>query len=833
MFKKTLAVEGGSASHYVPLLAPVGDGIFLLKDGSLARAYQLHGGDADTMTQIDKDRQSKQMCNALRLCDEKIMIWTTVQRRRTTHTYTAKYATPIQQYIYNQYTAQFMRIPVYENITTITFIYNANARAARFFDDVAFHINAGRPPPMAIMRAALGSISKKKTYQHYDNRLQAATMSFKNFLADMEGAMGGFLTPLTDIETMSFYHSLASPASPPQAINMPPPVAAIDAALADNTIRRSGNNFAPELLAFTGADKTVYGGSVALREWADLVSSGAFDHLLEIRADFTVTCVMSFMSTETAQKMFRGLEKKIMMSVRNLSDVFVKFANRDSVETSGAGQAKEHSIDQIHEAHARTINDRLSWAHCMVQIMAFGDTEEIVNSHITEISTAIRRGGHTIIRENLHLLPAWYSTMPGKWDGVKNWWPLTVEYFVDLLPMREMVGGDKVNHFLSESRDQHTPALSPFLTAHKSVYHLDLHTGSFGRKNGDNGHFFIVAPPGSGKTVLANWLIWSYQQYSPTRIIVLDKDLSCKIPILLQGGTYIETARGNQSIQMNPLSLLHDINQHGAFLSEWFTRLLAEEGVKISAKEMENALHELKISDPVNWRVENLGTLLSPDAANALQPWCNGNAYGDMDGEQDEFNTMFNANEYLIGIDMKRIFSDAKFGKACLDYLIYRIEMATEYENSTSGKIRPGMIYIEEAWNVLKLPRLAHQLDDWLRTLRKRSFCVGLATQSLREFKDGGLFEILNDSIPNRFFLGNPEAAAHQDLYAEFGLNAEDIEALRLMTVGDFLYCKNNYLKKRLTFQMPAGAIKALITNEATLSKFQNTEQYFNDEVMQ
>ena len=815
-----------AAAEFVPLLAAIGDGMFLLKDGSLAQVLRMHGGDIDTMTSDDKARQAAQLGNILKLCDEKISLWTTIKRRRVQRDYHANFRTERQQYIHDQYVEQFARIPTYKTDVYLTFIYNSNVRTSSFLNAVTFYTGAGRNPLSAVCAAVADNLSSKRIYRHSQTRLDVAKKAFRTVLSDIESGLSNALTQLTDEETLAFYHDLASPASAAQKVKIPRPESAIDALIADNAVKRHGKELVPDILEFSGAEKKLYGAAITIREWSEFVECGSLDDLMEIGAEMNITCAMAFMSEENAQKMLRSLEQKIFLSFRSIGDLAVRYANRHSEDGSGSGRAKEAAVDEIREASARTFQEKMQWGHCFVSVMVFGESPDEANEHVGKVATAIRRHGHTVARETLVLLSSWYSAMPGRWDGIHNWWPLTVEYFIDLLPIRAIISGETTNHFLSEARNLPTPALTPFFTTQKSIYNLDLHNWSFGRRDGDNGHFFLVAPPGSGKTVLANWIIWSYSQYHPARIIVLDKDLSCKIPILLQGGSYLET--GENGLKMNPFCLLADLSRHGAFLSGWLNQLLEVEGVKLSSKEIDLALKTLAVAKPDKWRIKFLCDLLPQKASQALKPWTAGNVYGDMDCIDDEFETIFQQPDYLIGIDMKRVLSDKKFGPICLDYIIYRIEMATEY--SADSSVRPGMIYIEEAWKVLQVPRLAMQLEDWLRTLRKRTFVVGLATQSLREFEDSGLFEILN-SIPNRFFLGNPEAATQSALYEKFGLTHEDIDALRLMSVGNFLYAKNTHLKKRLFFQMPTNAIRALITNESALAKFNNPEDYFYKEI--
>ena len=89
----------------------------------------------------------------------------------------------------------------------------------------------------------------------------------------------------------------------------------------------------------------------------------------------------------------------------------------------------------------------------------------------------------------------------------------------------------------------------------------------------------------------------------------------------------------------------------------------------------------------------------------------------------------------------------------------------------------PVFIYIEEAWFALADPHFLARIETWLRTLRSLNGVVYLATQSLTEIAESEKFSLLLDSIPNRIYLPNANAATQQrDLYMKkFGLNSSQV----------------------------------------------------------
>jgi type IV secretion system protein VirB4 len=96
-----------------------------------------------------------------------------------------------------------------------------------------------------------------------------------------------------------------------------------------------------------------------------------------------------------------------------------------------------------------------------------------------------------------------------------------------------------------------------------------------------------------------------------------------------------------------------------------------------------------------------------------------------------------------------------------------------------SEKIAPTVIYIEEAWFMLANPYFRQRIRDWLKTLPKRLANLVMATQSLDDLSESGVFSAIADNIPTRIFLANRNAVAQSELYRDqFGLNNGQIQRI-------------------------------------------------------
>ena len=816
-----------TVADFVPLLAILPDGAILLKDGSLARIFHVQGHDGETVTQADKTAQSEQARATLQQFDERVTLWTTVRRRRTTPDFEEHFSNRAAQRAHDAYIAQFDGQQAFRTDIHITLILQTDLRKTSFFDRVSRHHEAGRGMGSSIIKSVWETLNGHKQYVHSDRYFAPAKRKFEALCGEFVANMQGFgLRALEEERTLELYHDLVNPISGDHAMRAPSAVAPMDALIADVQVHREGGGFAPEALRIFDGEGNKYIKSVSFYEWAEWVSAGAMDDLMAVHGEITLTIVAQFLSSEKAQQMLSSIDSKLSMSFTKFSELISRSVSKGGGDEGGEGIGRNLLREEVQEAHARTFAENLKWGHVFSNILCYGDNVEEATVTATEVAAILRRRGFVARTESLHLLQSWAAALPGQWSQIKSWWPLTVEYFSDLLPLRQSFGGETENPYLTKILRRRARALSQFKTAQGGTYALDLHAYSKGDRENDNGHFLIVAPTGGGKSVLANWLIMQFRRYDPTRIIVLDKDLSCKIPILAQGGTYLETAGGR--LDLNPFSLLAEGEKHINFLVQWIRRLLEGEGVRsVSDTEITSALRHLARTGGGDgtgnkYRLKNfLNFLPNNDAKAALEPWLEGNAYGGMDRVHDGFRQQMEAESYCLAVDLKRIFSDAKFGEPCLDYILYCIEQAIDYEGDGAAAIRPGMLYIEECWKIFQLPRLARQLEDWLRTLRKKNIVVGMATQSLQDLQKSGLFEVLVDSTPNQFFLGNREAATQAELYKKFRLTDEDVERIAKMGVGNFLYIKSGHLKKMLKFQVPPEVLKMLVVNESSLGEME------------
>src|SRR2546426_10505906 len=121
------------------------------------------------------------------------------------------------------------------------------------------------------------------------------------------------------------------------------------------------------------------------------------------------------------------------------------------------------------------------------------------------------------------------------------------------------------------------------------------------------------------------------------------------------------------------------------------------------------------------------------------------------------YTTLFRSDQDLIPV---------------LLYLFHRVEQRLDGA--------PTLIPIDEAWLMMLTARFGQQIEEWLRTLRKKNAGVLFVSQSLADVERCPQRTIIVESCQTKIFLPNAEARTAQSraLYQALGLNDRQIEIL-------------------------------------------------------
>lgn len=782
----------------LPWLCLVSPGLALQKDGSLLACFGVAGVDAESADPGRIDEASRIIDHALKVLDSgEHTLWWTLVRRRSNEYPSGEFDNAASARIEALYRRRFTEGRLFANRHYLSVLFTPEAGVEGLFERAAFHASeGGRGWLAALATAAREGLSRRRAFAFQQALLDQAQRRMEGALAEFSSGLPILgLRRLEFAELVSFLHEMASPASGGGRLRLP------RFGLLDGQIGADRVIAGARHLAFEGAGGRKLAAAVSLKGWPEATVPGLLDELGSLRCEANVSVMMRLLEQERARSEIRAAARYYHFTQKSLLGI-VKEALLKSPAQADKGKLELYEDAQAALAAATGEGARFCYAN--VTAVVFAETEEALEEAAKEAVSAINRAGFVAIREGVNLLSAWAGTLPGQWAANPRRQLVACANIADVAPVRSLDPGSVVNAHLSEQAGRRLPALAAFATRRGSPYFLNLH-------NGDVAHAIVVGPSGSGKSVFMNFLISQYQRYRPVTVI-FDKNRSCMIPAILQGGAHVDVGAGG--VPLNPLKLLA-ARENWPFLSRWLEILLTARGRALSAgdeKVVWEAIESLSALPPERWTLSNLAALLSGSLAAELRAWTREGAHGGLFDHAEDGLSLGDFTCVEMG-DILRIGGAA--AAAFMEYAFQSVDLKLD------GR-RPALIYVEEAWFMLSDPRFCARIDDWLRTLRKKNAAVVLATQSLAELRESRIFASIVDNIPNRIFLANADALAHLDVYRDkFGLTEAQVRAIAAMTPKMEYYLVNRSHARMLRAPFPPEVLAWLRSDGRAMEIFE------------
>jgi len=738
-------------AELVPWMIQLTPGLVLNKDGSLLALFEVSGIDVEGAPAETVDRHARLLEQAMREFDERLAIWWTVDRRRALPDAPVRFDHPVSAHLDRLWHETFRRDPHYVNRHTLAITWTPE-----------------RPVP------GRWSLSRRHAFASQAAALQVDGARFEEVLRSfVETSADLGLRRLEGAAMLAALHDRASPASEGQAIVDAADLAFLDSWLPDNEL-----SVLPDRLRFSHVD-TLEMAALSVKAWPEATWPGALDSLLAVPGELTLVVAFRFEHPARAARRIRDIERH----QRNLQKTFAGYL-KEAITREATALVDEGRLRLAADAAgalAHLTSGGGAFGHCAVVVLARGADADALDETLREASGRLRRLGFPVLRERLNLLGAFSVSMPGQWAMSPRWFFVSEANLADLAPIRACPAGRPVNEHLSRQSGRTQPALARLPSEARTLFHFDLHVG-------DVGHALVLGPSGAGKSVLMNFLVAQSRKYAGSQVFIFDKDHSCRIATLLQGGSHLDAGAGRSPLRINPLERLGDPGQR-EWLARWLELLLGARGHAMSSDDdraLREAIDLLGAQPRAAWRLRSLVPLLPGRLAGELDAWVGDGLlarYFDHGGDgwpglaDPACHPSCVAGDRSAAaaftcIEIGQLFSTPRVAGAFLDYAFRRVEQALDG--------RPALIYVEEAWFMLAEPAFCHRLNDWLRTMRKRNASVVLATQSLEEIDASPVFASVVDNIPTRIYLANPNAAAHARLYLErFGLNEMQLSRIR------------------------------------------------------
>lgn len=739
-----------------PWLTSITPELILNKDGSLLANFEFQGVDADSPNSGDIESARNQLDQACKSFDNRITAWWKLSHRRTHGYVGGEFAQDADARLDALNKAHITSGKYFRNSHSLAVAYTPETGVAKFFDKVGHHMTVGgRSVYASIFEATKDTVFARSAFAFDLEKLQADTRRFEAMLDAFSGGVPRLkLSRLVMQDSYAALHQAANPSVPARRIRYP-------VTLLDTHLTESEVTVGAERLLFESAHGKRYAGIVSVKEWLGF-QEAALDGLMQIDAELDVCIMFRFLDTARAAAYIEKVRRFYKMAALNVRAILKQYFGKEEAEND---EGREELAKEAGVALKRLTADGTQHGFANISIIVYGETEADCEDAISEVVGALTNAGFGAIREKANLMPAWNSTLPGRWDKQRRLQFVETPAVSDIAPVCSVMPGPMRNNWLSEKAGRDVPPLTCLPTRHKTAQRVDLH------QPGGNGHLLVIGPIGAGKSVFLNFLVSQAGRHGARRIR-FDKDRSTRIPTLLSGGAFVDvTGKFQSATHANPLSLLGDPSNF-TYVTEWVTLALEDEQFSLSPQQTQDVFEAVKILSTYGserWTLSNLSTQLHDDLRERLQIWLRGGQYGHFfDHAEDAFAISDN-----LSIEMGDLFE--KYPRAAalfVDYAFYRIS------HSMDG-LRYTIIEVEEAGFFFQHQRFYKRLETWITTIRKLNGAIWMATQSLRQVERIPDFEILKDNVGNLIYLPNSQAKTSKDLYKDkFGLTDDQIEMI-------------------------------------------------------
>ena len=582
---------------------------------------------------------------------------------------------------------------------------------------------------------------------------------------------------LDDNETLTFLHSTIS--SKRHAVKAPETPMYLDALLPDQALTIGdfpmlGETFMP---------------TVTINGFPAESFPGILDALNYLGIEYRWVVRYIFLDKTDARKELERYRKQWWSKRKNIFTLLKEEATKEPsalVDNDAANKAADA------DAALQELGDDL---------VAFGYMTATVTVSHTDISEALRRirevkrvvqsNGFTVMDETLNAFQAWLGSLPGNvYPNVRRPMMSTLN-LAHIMPVSAVWAGDEENKHLKEVTGVGIPHMQ-CTTSGNTPFRLNLNVG-------DVGHTLIIGPTGAGKSTLLAMLELQWLKYPDAQVVIFDKDRSARAATLGIGGSYYEPGGENAPLAFQPLSEI-DNPQDRIWAAEFISLLIGEQGVNVNPstrKQIDEALETLAEQDG-DHRTLTVFTdyVQSNEVRDAIRPYTVVGNYGQLfDADMDTMTGGF-----WQMIEMGSLMSMSKEAIIpALFYLFHRVEKLFDG--------RPTLLVLDEAWMFLKHPVFMNQLQNWLKTLRKKNVYVVFATQEVTDAADSPIMATILSACHTKIYLPDEEALAPgmAQAYRNFGLTDTEITILtRVQKKRDYYYRSS---RGRRMFSMNLGPI--------------------------
>ena len=499
--------------------------------------------------------------------------------------------------------------------------------------------------------------------------------------------------------------------------------------------------FRPDgLIEFTGGSKKKYASAIGIKKLGDDMNANLANELESLQIEMTISrYIEPIGKTEALLRLDQ--HKKL------------------AVASSFSGS----TIDQFDAAMGMVegVDDARS-ALCSFSevIFVFGNSIEEVLNHEKTIRNVVSQNGATAVRETGASQASWFLQFPTLDLMPRPYKLFTYNIAFDYTLDRPAAG--------VKNSDWGPGPIAAFRTASNTVYDHNFHISD---QDAALGHGLVIAPTGSGKTVLMEFLSLMTSRHENVKHFFFDRYRGTAIYNLAMGGQYLSLNSEPLpwSIQggMNPFDC-EDTKENRMFLKNWLKTITSsteQEDIEEISDAVDISFEELERGERSLSAVYTAAFSPGSKIKKELYPWVNPAQYGEIfNAERDAIDL---DGSWLTAFDMTKLLEDETLAAATVNYLLHKISGSMLKDNS------PGFIFIDETEPLLKDPNFKKIFASLLQEFRKIRGVVISVFQRPEALAGSGVSQLVRQQSGTYYLFPNPGAKAAD--YKEFELSQKEM----------------------------------------------------------
>ncbi|MGF6411503.1 VirB4 family type IV secretion system protein [Paraburkholderia sp. MM5482-R1] len=818
-----------STAEMVPWLFRFSDTLIVNKDSSVMASYEFSGPDADALSTGHILELMENLITSLRdIARRPVTMWWTIHRRRSARYLTVPMPDPVAQRVDDARRETFERGANYTNRHFVTFTLAPDVGIDRFAGKITHGMTHDELSiAKALMQAVRGTFSDQYLFAYTASELAAVVETFENILFGFVASNPRLACRrLSGPALGAFMHACCSPPSDHVSAVPIPDIPALDLALCDTEVR-PGHDY----LHFYSHGRqrfAIAAGIPARRDfWPDTMLPTSLDGLMKVPGELTVSHCFRLTTPNAAMRFIDSVRR--YHEGRRLDTRSLLAATLRGGDTSGARQNQSRSaaaddanrrvgkVEMAEEMYGYYNLSALSFSPVFETAPFDDDTAveaawaQVVMTH-RAVEEALRAAHFAPVRETLHAFSAFATSIPGMWRECARWSFVDTAALARLLPLRGVSEGHPINAHLTKETGTLCPALAAFPTEFGTPYWFTAFLA-------DVGHMLVCGRTGFGKTIFMLLCATLFRKYPNAWLYGFDKDLSMRIPTILQGGRHLQFDHGaagasaDEQAQMNPLVLLAEL-RHMEFLAEWIVMLAQQRGTyRVTAsdrRELEKALAATRSrADRRLWRLRTVhASLPAGPLADELALWVGSAVHAHY---FDNFNDSFDDTRW-VSMATDRILANPVIARPFLSYVTYRIQDSME-QRRAKGVIGPTLVMLPEIWNLLDDDAFAAQIGNWIVTMRKKLGCVWMDAQSPEQVSTSKIWPQIRDNVLVRVFVPveNFTPSAKAAYQRDFGLSDGQVRTIQqLIAKRDYFITEQGGASRRISVPLDPASIAIL-----------------------